>query len=822
MKKIIQFTFFLLISGIATAQMPMMGGMGGGAGAPSITGNISGTILDSLSSAPISYATISLFKANDSKLVNGIIADEKGFFKLQNVKNGTYKVVINFMGYKTLTFDSIKLTPAKPDYKFRKISLPPSATSLKEVEVTAQSSLIENRADKIVYNAEKDITSQTGTAEDILRKVPMVTVDQDGNVQLRGNGNVKVLINGKPSSLMAASVADAMKLIPSDQIKSVEVITNPSAKYEAEGNAGIINIITKKKDMQGFNGSVNTAIGTRQNNMNGSLNYKNGRFGITSNFGGNWSWPQTSRIEVYKKNLDSAKNVIVTNQNGSSSFSRGGGRGQIGFDYDVNSYHNISSTVTLNGYTTDNSGKLSSYNAATPDQINKQTTSSLFLLKGFDWTTDYKHTAKRNKDEELTASFQLSRSENTNHSDINTNLGTTPFVQNNYNTGINREMTSQLDYTLPLNKKITVETGLKNILRKISSDYYSILNGTHQNANDNNFIYTQDVYAAYLSTTLQLPKEFSIKAGIRNELTMIGSSSKIDSIKALANRYNNPVPSLTITKNFKQGKSLKLGYSQRIQRPSLYYLNPYVNKTNNTNITYGNPSLKPELTHSFELGYSSFWKGIFITSSIFYKHTYDVIESVLTVDSGISKTTYRNNSNTNSYGFNTFGSVTLFKKLTIRGNANVYYDQIRSVNTSKTNQGIAYSGNAMATLELPKGLNFETFSFFNSPRRTLQGYNPSFSMINFGLRKDLFKKKISIGITATNPFFKEKSFISELGDKNLIKDNSYQYSDFSIPFRSFGISFRWQFGKIDFKAPKKKGINNDDLKQGSDGNGGGQ
>lgn len=813
MKAILLFGLSLLISINTYAQFPM-----GGAGASNsaITGNIIGSVIDSASNRYIEFAAVSVLKSSDNKPVNGVITDSKGNFKIVGLKLGKYNVVIAFIGYEKLTLNDIELSEAKPDFKIKKIKLIPIANTLGEVNVVGEAALIENRVDKIVYNAEKDITSQNGDAGDVLRKAPMVSVDQDGNVSLKGSSNVRVLINGKPSGVMAGSTADALKLIPADQIKSVEIITNPSSKYDAEGTAGIINIITIKKNIEGINGSVNGSVGTRQNNTNYSINYRKGRFGINSNLGGNWSWPRLSTQTFYRIDTSGAS----LNQSGISDLGRGGGRGNLGFDYDINGYNNISSNISVNGFGRTLDGNTNTVNTLSDNrsfETNRYTQSSN-IRKGVDWNLDYKHTGRKNKEEEFTSSFQMSRSAEENDNFYRLNKNPDEISRND---GKDFEYTGQVDYVKPITKSFTIETGAKGILRLINSEYH-YYTGAIENPGSESFNYSQNVYAGYLSSKYSFAKKYSIQAGARTEITQIAFDFKNQSNSNASNDYYNIVPSIVLAKNLSEGKSVKLNYTQRVQRPSLRFLNPFTDYADPKNISLGNPDLKPELTHSMEVTYSSFWKGIFLTSSLFYKKTYDNIESYLTVKDSISTTTFLNNSNSDNYGLNMFGSITAFKILTIRGNLNAYYVVFKGTNANAnlTNSGYLYNGNIMGTLTLKKGWSVEGFSFLNSPRRTLQGINPSFSMIVLGAKKEFWNKKASLGISISNPFQRDRNFTSELGDPNFNSYSFYQKSNFAVPLRSFGISFRYQFGKLDFKnqmrGGKKKGVNNDDLKQGGD------
>ncbi|MGY0038537.1 TonB-dependent receptor [Pedobacter sp. NJ-S-72] len=327
--------------------------LGGGAQKVTITGRISAVILtDSFTKQPVDYATVSLMRVKDNKSVNGGVTDAKGKVVLQNVAPEQYKLLIGFMGYKSKTM-LVKTSQEKPDLNLGNIYLTGTESNLKEVAIVGKTPMIETKIDKLVYNAEQDVTTAGGNAGDVMRKVPMVTVDIDGNPSLRGSSAVRVLINGKPSGTMSNSVADALKMIPAEEIKSVEVITSPSAKYDAEGAGGIINIITKKKTAQGVNGNAALSVGTRQNNGNFSLNAKQGRLGISSNFGGQYAIPQDTRV-VLENDVYSKQSHVF--QDGFTRAKRYGYNGSIGLDYDINGYNSLSTNIKYNDFTNGSNG----------------------------------------------------------------------------------------------------------------------------------------------------------------------------------------------------------------------------------------------------------------------------------------------------------------------------------------------------------------------------------------------------------------------------------------------------------------------------------
>src|SRR6187431_1828204 len=260
-------SFFLaLLPLLAYSQRPAPGAGGSG-----ITGFVSGKVLDSLTNEVVGYAAVGLVDQTSGKVVNGGLTDEKGNFRISDLPQGTYTLQVSFIGFAPKEIKGLVLTPAKPDLDYGTVLLRQESQMLNEVKVVGEVPLVEAKADRLVYNAENDVTTRGGDAADVLRKVPFLAVDFDGNVTLRGSENVRILINGRPSGIFNASVADALKMMPADQIKSVEVITSPSAKYDGEGTAGIINIITRKKNIEGLTGSADLTVGTRSNRGNANF-----------------------------------------------------------------------------------------------------------------------------------------------------------------------------------------------------------------------------------------------------------------------------------------------------------------------------------------------------------------------------------------------------------------------------------------------------------------------------------------------------------------------------------------------------------------------
>ena len=811
------------------AQMP-------GGGAPSITGRISGTVIDSLTKKPVDYASVAMGRATSAKSTNGAMTDSKGSFKIDNVIPGKYKITISFLGYQTKVINTVETTPGKPDANLGKIILVPSAKALEAVTVTGTARLIENKVDKVVYNAEKDATVSGGNAGDVLRKVPMVSVDQDGNVSLRGSQNVRVLINGKPSGAVASSLADAMKMLPADQIKNVEVITSPSAKYDAEGSAGIINIITKRKEMSGVSGSVSGGLGTRQNNGNANLNVNKNRLSITGNFGGNLTWPQTTEVNTSIMTVDS-----LHSQMGDTKLKRYGFSTSGNVSYDFNNKNSISSGIRINqgGFSTDGTTTRTSTEIASsfgsPSSFIYSDNKNRF--RGFDWNSDFVHKFKK-EGHEITVAGQWTSLKST------TDFETLYSIQQNKdqqgdNEGLNDEYTAQFDYSLPFTSKVKMELGGKLIARRIESDYelekreggIFVYNPEQSNL----YKYNQDVYASYSVWTFTLPKSFGLQLGGRYEHTAINGTVENQKQGNLNvnNDYDTFIPSLSISKTVKTN-SYRLSYSKRIQRPSLQYLNPFRNISNDLTHSQGNPGLSPEITQSVEFNFSTYIKTSVINASLYYRHTDNVIENFVVPEDykfpngevrQVSLSTFQNIGKNNSIGGSFFGQVQPIKKLTVRGNVNLftYKPQVstsylaQSSNNNKTY--LMYNAFLGGSYTIVNGFLMETFAIINAPRRTSQGRNPAFNMWQVSFNKEILKKKGKIGLNMVDPFNERKIFKSEFKGQNLSQSNS-----FAVPFRSFGVNFSYQFGKMNFnpqQGKKKRGVNNDDLKQDSGTQGGG-
>ncbi len=828
MKKYLLVTLLSLSATFLSAQF---GGFGGGGG-PKIKGKITGSVVDSLTGQPVGFATVSIRRAGKEKIINGSLSENDGDFSFTEITPGKYDIEVSFLGYTTKTIENIETTKKKPDYSIGTIQLGSTDYLLDEVQITEKRALFENKIDRIVFNAEDDSSVAGGDATDVLRKVPNLSVDPEGNVSIRGSQNVRILINGKPSGMFSSNVADALKLFPADQIKRVEVITSPGAKYDGEGSAGIINIVTQKGSVEGVAGSFNGAVGNRQSNVSGNLNVGKGRFGSTISGSVFYSHPVDGTFELNR--VTTAGGVETTlNQSGLQNTSRLGFNSTASAFYDFNAYNAINSSFTLRGFGFDTDGNFEgSQRDATGATLftfnNANVGDNLF--SGFDWNTDYTKKFEEDEGRELVIAYQLSKGDQDTENDITSTGSFAEFdrVQNIFNDGDNWENTVQVDYTHPLPKSLKLETGAKTVLRDITSDskFSDIINGEAiLDANQSNiFRYDQNVFAGYGQLSYVIGK-FNFITGVRYERTEIAGAFDDNSAFDFTNSYDNWLPNFTISRPLKNFRNLKVSYSRRIQRPSLRNVNPFFNNSNITNVQVGNPLLDPEITDQIELSYNTRVAGFNIFGSAYYRRSDDIIEDILEISNittatgdlvELSVNTFDNVGTNNSYGINLFVNKSI-NKLNIRFGGDFFtYDGSGVINGEElTNQDVQYQFFGSGEYSFSGTVKADFFSFSRSEQPTLQGNTPAFSIVGVGLRKDL--GPWSIGVRVINPIKENLTFNTTQETPTFS-----QVSGFTLPFRSFGVNVRYKFGKVDFRQRKSKIKNTDqDSDEGQGGQGGG-
>ncbi len=845
MKKIIQLlAITLLMNQVTFAQFgpPMGGGGNGGDGngrnrtngnngpqqnVPNLEGNapkgnskIIGYIIDSAATIAVEYANIALINKNTKKPVDGTMADENGKFSLAKIASGNYKLMISFIGFESKIVDNITIEKGK-DVDLGVIKMATLTKMLDGVTVSAEKSLIEEKVDRLVYNAEKDMLAKGGDASDVLKKVPMLSVDLDGNVSLRGTTNIKVLINNKPSTIVASSIADALKMIPADLIKTVEVITSPSAKYDAEGSAGIINIITKKSSIEGLTLNLDSGVGLRASNLGLNGSYRSGKFGMTLGGFGRlfYNKAATTLDQTTVKNGVS----LLTQQSSDAQDNGLFGRYNLGFDYELAKNQSLSASVAFGTRNLDRN----------QDYITKSFVNSVLNNTGFrnvdsqdnsnsvDINVDYIRTFK--PQQEWSISTQYSKSTLTNNFDAAIlNSGSELLSrQKNLNGNTNQEITIQTDYQTPIKQKQLFEVGLKTINRQVDSDYkYLFASSTGLFSADAKYPagllnYKQNISSGYLSYTYSTKNKYTFKVGTRYEYTTITANDQKSDIAIPA--YGNLVPSINISKKF-GNSTLKLAYNNRIQRPGLQQLNPNVNTANAQNISIGNPNLKPEVSNNIELSLSKNINRTYLNISLFGRQ---VNNSIVRLSSpsdtlaGAIVTTFQNIGKQQTFGANIFGNTFITPKWSLNGGVDVFYSyldgQAQNANgtfSTISNSGVTVNGRISSQLSLNNGWGIQAFGGMRGTQVQLQGSSIGTGMYSIGIKKDFSNKKGSIGLAGENFFggMKQTSTLNSAQFNQVSVNNIYN--------QNVKLTFSYKIGNMKFVEKKSKSVKNDDVKGG--------
>ncbi|WP_109608099.1 outer membrane beta-barrel protein [Mucilaginibacter oryzae] len=825
MKQVLLTVLCCFVTGLAMAQTTTT--------VPVKNITVKGTVIDSAANKPLGYGTVALQDAATKAPVKSTLAKDDGSFELKAPEGKTYQLVVASVGYAT------KIIPVKLNgsiFDAGRILVATSNKQLNEVTITAVKPVMKQEVDRLSYDVTADPESKAISALDMMRKVPLLAVDGDDNIKLKGSGKYKILINGKESALMAKNPSDVLKAMPATNIEKIEVITTPPAKYDAEGLAGIINIITKKNADQGFNGSVNSRYNTVWGaGYNLNITAKQGKFGI-SGYAGFGNQKRNTNTSTTKQTFFNPQSTIL--QTGDNSFGGKYRYANAEMSYEIDTLNLLTGSFEFFHGEFDQNGaqRLRQINAA--DALTQGyflTTNGYNHDQGLDASINYQLGFKGHKDELLTLSYKYSYGPGKNYSD---NLFTDRDHYYNaiqpdfrqYNNAGNREHTFQLDYAYPV-KKISIEAGAKVILRNNFSDYrredkdsttaapnaiYNVNAGQ-----TGEFNYHQDVYSAYNSYQLKFDK-WTGKAGLRLEHTQVDA---VFTGTPLDKSYNNLIPSVSIQRSLKSS-SLSLGFTQRIQRPGIYQLNPFIDKSNPKFITTGNPDLKPELNNTFELNYSNFSKGS-INVGLSYAFSNNAIQNVTSLVQNnmgdhidtVTFTTYQNLGSNRSLGLNLNTNYSITKKFTININGQVSHIWLKGTYNGRFYKNDGYTGNAFANLayKFDGGYRLGLDAGFFSGDVTLQGKSSNFIFNSYVLSKEFLNKKLTISAVANNPYSRYRTFRSTTHTADFDQE-----SLFHNRYRNFAVRVNFKFGKLNSEIKKnQRGINNDDTKGGGKSNGGG-
>lgn len=715
-------------------------------------GLITGKITDAENGQPVEYAAIALYKVSDSSLVTGTVSDDKGWFELQ-ARFGTYYITIEFISYMSKTIHSITINKVKPVANIGIISLVVSTITLSEVEIQGEKNRIQVGLDKKVFNVDKDLSSIGGTAVDVLENIPSVSVDVDGNVSLRGSSNVRILVDGKPSGLTGISSTDMLEQLPANSIESIEVITNPSVRYDAEGLSGIINIILKKEKKKGMNGLL-SITGAYPNNHNGSVNFNYGLKNI--NLFGSYNIRYSESPGYVKYNRRTTVNDTTTYLDEHSDFNRTGWSHnmRVGVDYMLNDKNTVTASVLYRTSDRDKTRDVEylelDYNKTTTNKYIRNTWGTE-TDNNIDYALSYKKIFSR-KGQLLTADVQYSTAFEEENMDIEQDSlrdNTMLLLQRTFSKENQNNFIFQADYIHPVGKQGRIEAGYKSGIRNIDKDYdIEEYNDTTQNWDyldtvSNHFIYNEVIYAAYSMYSSKV-KKFSYQVGVRAEQTYVTSELKETDEISIKN-YLNFFPSVHLSYELNEEHKVQISYSRRIRRPSFWSLNPFNSYADPLNQWIGNPGLNPELTSSFEIGNIKYWEKNSLSSSIYYRHTDDVIQRIRRLDdsSGISITRPENLSSRELFGMELTFSKDLFKWWKVNGSFNYFRSIVDGGNLGEGFASDFYSWTSRLSSQMAvlKDMDIQIMFNYRAPRETTQGIRREIYFIDIGIKKKALKGK---------------------------------------------------------------------------------
>lgn len=772
--------------------------------------SVLGKVADAGTKQPMSYTTV-ILKNDKNAVVKQMVTKTDGSFAFTGVSRSKYNIVLVNVGYQNKTIAVEAADASKPNTDLGVINMEVQLNNLKEVAIKADKPIIKQEIDRLSYDLQADPESKVSNVLEMMRKVPFISVDANENILLKGNSSYRIFINGKPSGMLERDPKNILRSMPASTIQRIEVITTPPAKYDAEGLGGIINIITTKVTAAGYNGTLNLngrypagpGLGT-------TFNFKEGKFGV-STFGGSSfnNTPQTESLNTRATTNNSPTNLVqrgTTKAEGKSAYFGT----EISYEIDslnlLTAQFNVSGSrsngdVFQNSVLSGGSGVLQGY-----DLANTSTGSG----KSIDASLNYQLGFKRDKAKLLTFSYRyMNFNSDNNNVQLLTNrinYAMPDLLQDNNTKTL--EQTLQVDYVRGL-KKWLVEAGVKGILRSNGSDFqYSSVNGA-SNASSNNYDGTQNILAAY-NTWQYTGKKWGVKAGIRIEQTLTDADF-VSTATNVRQNYLNVVPSLSMNWTLSKTSSLNFGYSQRLRRPNVNKLNPFVDRSNPNFLIAGNPELRRTLINSAQLSYRTSKKAS-LTVSVTYDFVNGMELPVATLDpvTQITTTTYKNMGNIRAYGSSANLNYPITKQFTFSTNANAQYFTMQGevAGIMQRNQVWVISSSSSLGYTLNSGWRFVAAVDVTGRNPTgLQGFSNGFVGTSLNINKPLIKNKLTFSASVRNPFTKYRYNITQTNGNDFTQLTTGQ-----LYFRSFTASLNYNFGKLkDAIKKNKRGINNDDV-----------
>lgn len=785
----------------------------------SIKVKITGKVVEKVSKQALEYATVTFIDPKNPKVIAGGITNPKGEFDI-NIIPGRYDIKIEFISFKPILIKDRNLMEIT---NLGQIVLEEDASQLNEVVVRAEKSSVEIKLDKKVYNVGQDMMVKGGTVSEVLDNVPSVSVDTEGNVSLRGSDNIRILIDGRPS--YAVNIAEALKQLPADAIDKVEVITNPSARYDAEGGSGLINIILKKGKNQGLNGTFIASTGVPETyGLSANVNYKTEKFNYFTTLGYNHRTNQGGgkTNSQYFNDDGSTKNFL--DEDRETERTRDGFNGRAGIEWTV--APNTFWTNAIN-YQKDNGNNTDLINFNNYDAVRNFTASTYRLGKGKTGGENVEYTSNliknfNDKGHKLTVDGSISRNSDNSQSII---TGSNNF-NNTLNNQVQKQAQLQADYVLPIGKGSQFEAGYKGSFGNLNNEYYVLDNlGIRIDNLSNTLEYKENINALYTQYGFKKNK-FSYLFGLRWEDTNI-EVNLLDTKDFNTKKYNNFFPSAFVSYEISDQSNLTTSYSKRLSRPRGRFMNPAVNYASNVNIFQGNPDLDPSLTNKFDFGYIKRWDKITFNTSAYFEDTKDVFSFVRSPTGDevngvpVIKSQPINLGKEQKFGFEFTLNYSPFKKWRLNSNFNFYNVKTTGENSytdtkgdiivqNLDNQANTWFARISSKLTLPYKVDWQLNATYNGEQKTAQGKSLDQFGMNTALSKDVLKDKATIAFNISD------IFNTRIMRSYTYLENQTSYGEMQFRKRQFNLSFTYRFNK-----PKGEREKNQQPKEGG-GDGGGE
>ncbi|MBS7254616.1 outer membrane beta-barrel family protein [Flavobacterium branchiicola] len=773
---------------------------------------VTGKVFEKVSKQPLEYATISIMAPNDTKVIAGGITNPKGEFEVA-VAPGTYDIKVEFISFKAT---EIKGKNISGDTNLGVVNLSEDAAQLNEVVVRAEKSTVEIKLDKKVYNVGQDMMVKGGTVSDVLDNVPSVSVDTEGNVSLRGSDNIRILIDGRPST--AINIAEALRQLPADAIDKVEVITNPSARYDAEGGSGLINIILKKGKNQGFNGTFIASTGIPEAyGLSANLNYKTEKLNYFTTMGYNHRTNEGAGLtNTEYVNADGTPKGYLDEDRDTKRTSDGF-NGRAGIEWTVAPNTFWTNAINYQKNSGDTRDLINYYNY---DAAHAFTGTSFRLNNGDTGSQNVEYSSNliknfNDKGHKLTADLSISK----NDDDSNSTITASPNYNTTLNDQVQKQVLLQADYVLPLGKGSQFEAGYKGSFGDLNNEYFVTDENGEKDPNLSNTLeYKENINAIYTQYGLKVNK-FSYLFGLRWEDTNI-HVNLLETNDFNTKKYNNLFPSAFISYEISDQSNFTASYSKRLTRPRGRFMNPAVNYSSNINIFQGNPDLDPSLTDKYDIGYIKRWDKVTFSSSAYFEDTKDVFSFVRTpngeVVNGIPVILNRpiNLGKEQKFGFEFTFNYTPFKIWRINSNFNLYNVKTTGENTyidfndntvvqNLDNQANTWFARINSKLTLPYKIDWQLNATYNGEQKTAQGKNLGQFGMNTAFSKDVMKDKGTIAFNISD-IFNSRIMRSYTYLQNATTlESQTSYSEMQFRKRQFNLSFTYRFNKP--KSEREKG-----------------